>query len=317
MKIFTEFLAEAFPPSKKPAGPPKDGDKQAPPFGQKPGGSSKFPPSKTAPASGGDDAPPMNPNDPNAQGDSTEIFMLQQQMAAEKEQAEADARRAKAEQEAAERQKMKQMRLDADNEVADALADKYNDQVDSITFFPDMLTFADFAKDEDGEEDEDSEDAEDDEESDDDADEGDDDSEASDDDGEDVDDDDDDDDEEDVDVEPEDEDDDKKKKPLKEDTSGVDQTKLSAALRACEEGMPGPDLTFFTERETVAFFFACQAALQRNGWLNNDWTPAADGSDIGVGASYQYEKDEGERECSVTREGPLSVSAGGWFAYDE
>lgn len=158
MKSLTEYLSEGFPPAQKKSGPPKPpapgGKSTFPSKKAEAGGGppSNFPPQKDAGTPNDDDAMSLedesvDPNDPNAQGDATEVYMLQQQMAAEKEQAELEARRQKAEEEAAERQRIKKMRLAADDEVADALADKYNDDHDTVTFFPDIITFAQYDKD--------------------------------------------------------------------------------------------------------------------------------------------------------------------------
>lgn len=158
MKSLNEYLlSEAFPPAKdKPTGPPKPNPFQKKGGPPKPGaGGEQFPAKKNAApgdveeddnaASLEDET--LNPNDPNAQQDGAEVFMLQQQMAAEKEQAELEARRQQAEEEAAERQRIKKMRLAADQEVAAALEDQYNDQDDTVTFFPDIISFSSYKDD--------------------------------------------------------------------------------------------------------------------------------------------------------------------------
>lgn len=148
MHSFTEFLSEAFPPKNDKKKPPSPANEQTPggnkPFekkAQEPGDKAPFPPqndgSEEVPGGGGS---PFGQQDPD-------VEMQKMQMQAEKEQAELEARRAKEEEDAKERQRIKKMRLAADDEVAAALEDKFNDGDDTITFYPDMLSFSQFADD--------------------------------------------------------------------------------------------------------------------------------------------------------------------------
>lgn len=154
MKTLLELLNEDFPPKKKPFPPKKAGNDAKPnPFQKK---------SASPTTEGADDDSDVNGDislddgDDQSQGvpgqapqqDPAQLFMLKQQMQAEKEQAEAQARRQKAEEEAAERQRIKQMRLDADEEVASALIDKYNAADDQVIFFPDIISFSRYEEDE-------------------------------------------------------------------------------------------------------------------------------------------------------------------------
>ena len=154
MHKFLTFLGEAFPPpQKKSPSPPEGGQKSPfdnkggpqkpkPAFGKKPMLGKKAP----APAVKGDD----EGNDQAAgfggdgENDNNDALMAMQQAEQEKEEEEEAQRQQKAAIEDAERQKVKALRAKADDEVAAALLDKYNDDTDEVEFYPDMLSFQQF-----------------------------------------------------------------------------------------------------------------------------------------------------------------------------
>lgn len=156
MKQFTEFLAEGFPPKSNQNGPKAGGQKPA--FGAKKpgfppkktaGGQGPFPPSNDGgediPASGGDDNPfgePQGPEDPFAGGDEMLGFQQAQAEAEHQQKMEAEkAAREMRKKEEEERQITKKLRAAADLEIADQLNAGLNDEDDTVTFYPDMLSF--------------------------------------------------------------------------------------------------------------------------------------------------------------------------------
>lgn len=173
MNNFLTFLGEAFPPPKK-AGPPEGaqrspfgnssgpkkpkstfGDQGTPP---KPGNAGKKPPfgPKAPPKDDGDEKPSSfgQPEQAGATGpqgafgaqqpQSPEMLMAMQQAEQEAAEQEAELERQRAEKEAMERQRVKNLRAQADADVMSALEDKYNDDTDYVEFYPDMLTFSQF-----------------------------------------------------------------------------------------------------------------------------------------------------------------------------
>lgn len=166
MNVFERFLIEAFPPKKsgsqgpkgkKPFGPKKpvaaeDAGNDTPFDKKKAGG---FPPKQGGgfpPNAGGAD------DDPEADGDQTELWMMQQQADQERERAELEARRQKEVADQQEHQRVKEMRSRADDEVAAALEDKFNDSDDSVTFYPELDPFSQFGDKEDGKDEDDKDD---------------------------------------------------------------------------------------------------------------------------------------------------------------
>lgn len=126
MKWFAGYLSEAFPFQKKEAGPKKPN-----PFG-------------SAPDEDGEDVSvdegqPQEPGGVNPE--DKEQLDIMQQAQAEREEQEAQLTAKKAAEEEAERQRVKKLRAMADNEVADALVDKFNDDYDEVEFYPDMTSF--------------------------------------------------------------------------------------------------------------------------------------------------------------------------------
>lgn len=159
MKQFLDYLAEAFPPPKKksPMGlDPKGGSAKKPPFGGKPNQSPfAAKASGKLPADGESQdeetgmesdtqAPPFGQDQSNPELMGFQQAKMEAELEQEKEQ-EAERQRKEAELEA-ERLQIKKIRMQADAEVLDALDGKFNDSDDSITFYPDILSFGDFTK---------------------------------------------------------------------------------------------------------------------------------------------------------------------------
>lgn len=168
MNNFLTFLGEAWPPPQKKPGTP-EGDQKSP-FGNSAGPKKPKPsfgdqgtPSKPSPAK----KPPFGPKSPSsddgaadpsfgqpgqdegagpngAMSANPEVALMMQQAEQEKAEQEAAIAQQKAEQEAIERQKVKNLRAQADTDVMDALGDKYNDDTDVVEFYPDMLTFTQY-----------------------------------------------------------------------------------------------------------------------------------------------------------------------------
>jgi hypothetical protein len=72
------------------------------------------------------------------------MLMAMQQAEQEAAEQEAELERQRAEKEAMERQRVKNLRAQADADVLSALEDKYNDDTDYVEFYPDMLTFSQY-----------------------------------------------------------------------------------------------------------------------------------------------------------------------------
>ena len=174
MDKFLTFLGEAFPPPQQKTGPPSGGQKSPfgnstgpkkpkPSFGdqgtpKKPGnnGLKKPPFGPKAPPKDDGENPPFGQDEQEEGGPNgspfgqeqgpmdAEALRVQQEIEQEKMEMEAELQRQKAEKEAAERQKVKNMRAQADADVMGALEDKYNDDTDYVEFYPDMMTFARF-----------------------------------------------------------------------------------------------------------------------------------------------------------------------------
>jgi hypothetical protein len=177
MDKFLTFLGEAWPPSKN--GPPQG--KQKTPFGNSAGPKKSKPsfgdqgtpakgltlqhpagPAKKSPfgpkssSNDGDDKPPFGQTEPDEDAGPNGAFgqqqapmdkesmLAMQEIEQQKAEEEAALARQKAEKEAIERQKVKNMRAQADADVLAALEDKFNPETDVVEFYPDMLTFTQY-----------------------------------------------------------------------------------------------------------------------------------------------------------------------------
>jgi hypothetical protein len=139
MSVLDVFLAEAFPPSKKPVGGPGKPPGAA---GGKPGATGK-PPKPPMAAGGADDG--AGPAGPGAGmgmgggmggGDNSDALIAAQQAEEEKARQEAEAAAAQQAAEQAERDHIKELRAAADQEVADDLDSKFNDEDDQVIWYP-------------------------------------------------------------------------------------------------------------------------------------------------------------------------------------
>jgi hypothetical protein len=146
MNAFDRFLTEAFPPKKPAAGgdkkPPVAGAPKSPIGGDKSGAPS-LPPKK---AGGKPGEPPTSDGTFERSGDDSVLAQMQMQAEKEREEQEAQAQVQRDAAESKEREKAKQIRAKAEEEVADALSDKYNDGTDEVTFYPELHSFADWSK---------------------------------------------------------------------------------------------------------------------------------------------------------------------------
>jgi hypothetical protein len=138
MLRFLTFLGEAFPPPKsKPSGPAKPKVGAKPTFGK----------AKSEDA-GGPDKPKTAAGDAEqGMSDGTDALVAMQQAQQEKEEQEAAAQAAAEQAKQAEHEKRKAIRAKADNEVADALVDKFNTNDDTVEFWPELQTFGQFTSD--------------------------------------------------------------------------------------------------------------------------------------------------------------------------
>jgi hypothetical protein len=127
MTVLDVFLKEAFPPKKPATGGSKS------PTGGKPGGGKPF---------GGDDA--GGPSGPGAGmgaglgGDNSDALIAAQEAEEEQERQEAESRAASAAADQQERDRVKELRAAADEEVAADLSSKYSDQPDQVIWHPDV-----------------------------------------------------------------------------------------------------------------------------------------------------------------------------------
>ena len=136
MQRFLTFLGEAFPPSKKKfGGKPKAGAKPA--FGA-PKAEAAVDPDEDKTAAG-DAEQGMN--------NGSEALVAMQQAKQDKEDRETAALQAQETQKQKEHEQRKAIRAKADNEVADALSDKFNSGNDTVEFWPELQTFGQFTSD--------------------------------------------------------------------------------------------------------------------------------------------------------------------------
>lgn len=132
MLNFLGFLGEGFP-FKKPGGPPKGGGGK-PPFGGTPPPGSGVPAVTAGPKTAEGDAAAGLEN-------GTEAILAMQKAKEEKEAADRAAVQQKAEVEQAERERTSHLRAMADDAVAAALRDKFNDGEDEVEFYPELMSF--------------------------------------------------------------------------------------------------------------------------------------------------------------------------------
>jgi hypothetical protein len=137
MTVLDVFLAEAFPPSKKPVGgpgkPPGAAGGKPPVGGAKPGAAGKPPTDDDA---NGPAGPGAGMGMGGGMGDNSDALIAAQQAEEEKARQEAEAAAASRAAEQAERDHIKELRAAADQEVADDLDTKFNDEDDQVIWHP-------------------------------------------------------------------------------------------------------------------------------------------------------------------------------------
>jgi hypothetical protein len=136
MKSFGRYIAEAFPPAKGKGPAAGAAGKKPNPFEK--GGADKKPGAAGAPGEEGGGMPPGMGGAAGMGDDGVEIFKMQQDAEAEQQRQEAEAQAARDKVEQAEREKIKQMRATADQEVMDDLDTKFNQQPDQVEFYPSL-----------------------------------------------------------------------------------------------------------------------------------------------------------------------------------